>query len=109
MYRTTIDPIDISRGDLAYFFLHMFDRAGLTSATIHTYKAVLLLALEPRQPFSASLLSTLIKLLNSFLMKRPPKPSTVPTGDIGVVLKAFLLAPFEPICQASVKSLTFNI
>ena len=97
-----IDPIHISIGDLADFCLHRFDRVGLPAPTIHTYKAAILSALEPRQSFSMSQLAILNKLLNSFHKRPPPKPSPVPDWDIGLVLKAFSLPPFEPIQQASV-------
>ena len=39
-----IDPILISVGDLADFFLHFFERVGLAAATIRAYKAAILSA-----------------------------------------------------------------
>ena len=73
------------------FFIHLFDRLGLATATIHTYKAAILSALGPRQSFTMSQLATLNKLLKSFHKRKPPKPSPVLDGDIGVVLKSFSL------------------
>ena len=78
------------------------------AATIRAYKAAILAALEPRRPFTTSQLSALNKLLNSFHKSRPPKPSPVPDWDIGLMLKAFPLPPFEAIQQALIEALTYN-
>ena len=102
-----IDPISI--GDLVDFFLHLLDGVSLVATTIRTYKAAILSALKPRQPFSTSQLSALNRLLNSFHKRRRPKPCPVPEWDICLVLKAFWLPPVKPIHQASVEALTYKV
>ena len=73
---------------------------------MHAYKAAILFALAPRHIFTPAQLGTLNKLYNVFHKRRPPKPSLIPTWDIGLVLRAFLLAPFEPLETASLEAVT---
>ena len=75
---------------------------------MHAFKAAVLSALSLRQIFTPAQLRTLIKLYIAFLRRRPPKPSPIRMGDFGLMLRAFSLAPFEPLATASLGSrLTF--
>lgn len=39
----------------------------------------------------------------------PPRPSTIPTWDLTLVLKALTCSPFEPLQSASLKVLSFKM
>ena len=70
--------------------------------------AAILSALSPRQIFPPAQLGTLIKLCNVCHRRRPPKPSPIPTWVIGLVLRAFTLAPFEPLATALLAVVTYK-
>ena len=75
---------------------------------MRAYKAAILSALSQRQIFTLAQLGTLNKLFSVFHRRRPLKPSPTPTWDIGLVLRAFTLAPFEPLATASLKAVTYK-
>ena len=74
---------------------------------MHAYKAAILSALSLRQIFAPAQLGTLYKLCIAVHRRRPPKPSPIHLGDIGLVLHAFSLAPFELLATVSLEAITF--
>ena len=63
---------------------------------------------KQKQIVTPAQLGTLNKLCNVFHKRRPPKPSPFPTWDIGLVLHALLLAPFEPLNTTSLEDITYK-
>ena len=74
-----------------------------------TYKAAILFALSSRQIFTPVQLGMLNKLCNVLHRRRPLKLSPIPTWNIGLVLRAFTLATFEPLDTASLKAMTYKV
>ena len=105
---TQIIPVSISIGILWDFLLHLYESLYLAASTLCAYKAVILSALTLRQISTPAQLGTLTKLCNVFHKRRPPKPSVNPTWDIGLVLRAFSLASFEPLETATLEAITYK-
>ena len=93
-------------GGLPFVFIRRLKLAG---STVHAYKAAILSALSSRQIFTSAQLGTLNKLCSVFHRRRPLKTSSIPSWDIGLVLHAFMLAPFEPLDSASLEAITYKI
>lgn len=50
----------------------------------------------------------MVKPLHGARWLNPPHPSTIPTWDLALVLKALTCSPFKPVKSASLKVLTFK-
>ena len=85
--------------------MFLFEDLNLAASTVRAYKAVILSALSPRQIFTPAQVGTLNKLCIVFHWRRLQKPSPVPTWDIGLVLRAFTLAPLD---SASLEAITYQ-
>ena len=102
-----IRSVSIPIGDLGDFLLLLYEDLHLAASTVRTYKAASLSAFLPRQSFTPAQLGTLNKLCNVF-HRSLPKPSPIPTWDIGLVLRAFTLAPFEPLDTELLEAITYK-
>jgi hypothetical protein len=82
---------------LAEFFLYLFEDKGYTPSTIKGYRSAIAktIHLSGGSDFgSDEFLSLMFK---NFCFERPKQRCLVPTWDLGIVLKALQLSPFEPL------------
>ena len=70
--------------------------------------ADILSALVLSQIFTPAQIEMLNKLCNVFHKGRPQKPSLIPMWDIWLVLCALLLAPYEPLENATLQAITYK-
>jgi hypothetical protein len=92
-----IDPLSITAQQLAEFFLYLFEDKGYTPSTIKGYRSAIArtIHLSGGPDFgSDEFLSLMFK---NFCIERPKQRRLVPTWDLGIVLKALQLSPFEPL------------
>ena len=79
---------------------------NLAASSIRAYKAAISCTCAEAD-FTPAQLGMLNKLCNMFHKRRSLKSSPIPTWDIRLVLRAFTLAPFEPLDSASLQAVTY--
>ena len=93
---------------MADFFVSLFDK-GLSISTIRLYRSAIASChsgFEDGSSVSSSIFLT--RLFKSFFLKRPPVKSLLPSWSLPAVLRALMLEPFEPMCNASLHHLTIK-
>jgi hypothetical protein len=103
-----IDPLSITVKKLAEFFLYLFEDKGYTPSTIKGYRSTIArtIHLSVGPDFgSDEFLSLMFK---NFCIERPKQRRLVPAWNLGIVLKALQLSPFEPLDLISFKVLTYK-
>ena len=103
-----IDPLRASAQQVADFLVFLFEEKGYSPSTIKGYKsAITRTILLSGGPDLANneFLSLLIK---NFCIERPRQRRLVPAWDLGLVLKALQLSPFEPLDMISFKHLSYK-
>jgi integrase len=95
-----IDPLSITTQQLAEFLLYLFEDKGYTPSTIKGYMSAI-----ARTIGSDEFLSLMFK---NVCIERPKQRRLVPAWDLGIVLKALQLSPFEPLDLISFRFLTYK-
>lgn len=93
---------------MADYLVSLFDK-GLAVSTIRLHRTAIAschLGFEDGSSVSSSEL--LSRLLRSFMLKRPPSKSLLPSWSLPAVLQALSKEPFEPLGMASLRSLTIK-
>jgi hypothetical protein len=102
-----IDPLSITAQQLAEFVMYLFEDKGYTP-TIKGYRSAIARTIHlPGGPDfgSDAFLSLMFK---NFFIERPKQRRLVPAWELGIVLKALQLSPFEPLNLISFKFLTYR-
>jgi hypothetical protein len=103
-----LNPLAVSPGLLADFFLHLFVDKKLAPITIKGYRSAIsriyrMCGLpDPGQDQDLS------KLVNNFTLERPKTVQLFPKWSLDVVLDFLNGEPFEPLEQAFLKHLTWK-
>jgi hypothetical protein len=103
-----IDSLSITAQQLAEFFLYLFEDKGHTPSTIKGYRSAIArtIHLSGGPDFgSDEFLSLMFKHV---CIERPKQRRLVPAWNLGIVLKALQLSPFEPLDLISFKFLTYK-
>ena len=92
-----IDPLSITAQQLAELFLYLFEDKGYTPSTIKGYMSAIArtINLSGGPDFGSDEFLSLV--FNNFCNECPKQRRLVPAWDLGIVLKALQLSPFEPL------------
>jgi integrase len=104
----SFDPLSITTQQLAEFLLYLFEDKGYTPSTIKGYRSAIArtIHLSGGPEFgSDEFLSLMFKNVG---IERPKQRRLVPAWDLGIVLKALQLSPFEPLDLISFRFLTYK-
>jgi hypothetical protein len=106
-----IDPIKVSVQQLADFVVHLFEDKGLLPSTIKGYISSITrtLTISGGTDFSNNhFLSLLINWLESLTLRDLSKKDWFLSGDLGLVLSALKLSPFEPATEVDIKFVSYK-
>ena len=92
---------------IADFLLYLFQEKKLQPSTIDGYRSAIADKLG-NEPVNISRDDNLTRLLDSFHRDRPKGRRGVPSWNLSLVLHQLTKPPFEPICNASLKHVTFK-
>ena len=98
-----VDPLNPPLGRLLAFFSYLFDEKRLQFSTLRGYRASITSVLDFQNPLSPFAKLALDKLFVFFRSNRPPAVRSLPTWDLGTVLRGLCKAPFEPMSSADTK------
>ena len=103
-----IDPLRITAQQLAESFLYLFEDKGYTPSIIKDYRSAIARTthLSGGPDFGSD--EFLLLMFNNVCIERPKRRHLVPAWDLGIVLKALQLSPFEPLDLISFKFLTYK-
>ena len=101
-----IDPLSITAQQLADFLLYLFEDKGYTLSPIKGYRSARTIHLSGGPDFGSDEFLSLV--FNNFCNECPKQRRLVPAWDLGIVLKALQLSPFEPLDLISFKFLTYK-
>jgi hypothetical protein len=102
------DPFSTHGPQLADYFCYLFEELGLRTNTMRGHKASILQVLKCQGEFSKRVEDDLSKLFYSFENKQIKIVKEIPKWDLGLVLKVFTSAPFEPLQTASFEHLSYK-
>jgi hypothetical protein len=103
-----IDPIKVSVQQLADLFVHLFEDKVLLPSTIKGYRSSITrtLTISGGTDFSNKEFFSL--LIRNFDLERPKQKRLVPQWDLGLVLSALKLPPFEPATEVDIKFVSYK-
>lgn len=103
-----IDPLRISAQKLADFFIFLFEEKGYSPSTIKGYRSAIArtIYLSGGSDFGQD--EFLSMLLKNFSLERPRQRRLVPAWDLGLVLRALQVSPYEPLDSISLKFLSYK-
>ncbi|CAC5377945.1 unnamed protein product [Mytilus coruscus] len=102
-----IDPYSATLSQIADFLAPLFE-SGLQYRTISGYRSMLSAVLSPIDNYLVGQHPYISRLIKGVFHSRPPKTNLLPEWDLEIVLKALENEPFEPLCEASLKFITFK-
>ena len=103
-----IDPIKVSVQQLADFFVHLFEDKGLLPSTIKGYRSSITRTLTISGGTDFSNNEFLSLLIRNFDLERPKQKRLVPQWDLGLVLSALKLPPFEAATEVDLKFVSYK-
>jgi hypothetical protein len=104
-----IDPIKVSVQQLADFFAHLFEDKGLLPSTIKGYRSSITRTLTIPCGTDFSNNDFLSLLIRNFDLERPKQKRLVSQWDLGLVLSALNLPPFETATEVDINLSLTNV
>ena len=102
------DPFKASAPLIADFLLYLFKDQKRRPSTITGYRTAIAGALRSSQGVDYGKDPSLTALILSFFREQPKPVRSFPAWDLGLVLKALVNAPFEPLHLADMKYVTWK-
>ena len=103
-----IDPFKISVQQLADFLVFLFEVKGLAPSTVKGYRSAIsrTIHISGGEDFGNNQFISL--LVRNFSLERPRQRVLVPQWNLGLVLSALNLTPFEPAEEVDLKFLSYK-
>ena len=101
------DPFKTDNAVIASFLQDLFDR-GRAWSTIRGYVAAISACHPSFQEKSLGSVAEIRDFIGGVFKLRPPVKSIIPRWDLGIVLHALAMGPFEPLSEASLQCLTYK-
>jgi hypothetical protein len=103
-----IDPFKISVQQLADFLVFLFEVKGLAPSTVKGYRSAISRSIDISggEDFGNNQFISL--LVRNFSLERPRHRVLVPQWNLGLVLSALNLTPFEPAEEVDLKFLSYK-
>lgn len=102
-----INPYSATLDQIADFLTFLFE-SGLQYRTISGYRSMLSAVLPPYQNSPVGKHPFITRLIKGVFQSRPPKVRLLPEWDLDIVLEALQKAPFEPLSNSDMKSVTYK-
>ena len=103
-----IDPFKTSVQQLANFLVFLFEVKGLAPSTVKGYRSAIsrTIHISGGEDFGNNQFISL--LVRNFSLERPQQRVSVPQWNLGLVLSALNLTPFEPAEEVDLKFLSYK-
>ena len=106
--RRQINPVKISKQQLANFFSYLHDDLHKGHSAILGYKAVINSTIKLCKSKDICNNYHIESLLRSYKLEKPPVDKSVPKWNLNLVLNSLTKKPYEPMLSASLKHLTWK-
>ena len=103
-----VNPFQVTVQQLADFLVFLFEVKGLSPSTIKGYRSAIsrTLVVSGGPDFGSNEFISL--LVRNFSLEKPRQKILVPQWDLGLVLSAFNVSPFEPADSVHIKFLSYK-